>query len=149
MTPQDVDNWNKEGCVDRSILKAAQLNGSTITREDFAKRFGTSLDDSARFAALEALGIPLRDQTQDYERVMQAVNIEQRRVLVKSEIDLSPGSKKANKHCSVLLTIDPTGFRIWTPLNNGGEEERNLTRSEWSETQCTGQILGELPVKKA
>ncbi|SRR6266568_27785 len=142
MTPEEIERWNKDGCVERSVHEVARMNGGTMTKEEFVERFGVKLDDSAYFDTLRDLSIPFRAKTTDYSEISRALNVEGRRVLVFSEVHLDRGNTTPNKHCSVLLKIDDAGFTVWTPLQNGGEEQKEMLRDEWAEKQCSGAILG-------
>jgi hypothetical protein len=142
MTPDEIKEWDECGCVSRSLLKIADMDRKHITRDDFCARFGHRLDDNGFFAALNSLSLPISAKTDDYALVSKAFNQEHKRVLVFSEIDLAPGGTNVVHHCSVLTSVDETGFSLWTPLQNGTDIHLNLTKDYWASKQCSGMILG-------
>ena len=141
MTPKERETWNATGCKERCLHKIAQ-NNNPISEDEFVKRFGVQLDDTAYYGALEALGVPSKERTSDYSAVMRGFNEQGHPALILSEIDLNPGSTAKRKHCSVLTRIDDDGFSVWTPEDGGGEKQIDFTRGDWNAKKCSGDILG-------
>src|SRR5438309_10347488 len=103
------DQWNEAGCVPRCLLELANRNGNRITKEQFIAvldKFSTSdgsLDLSApsfiKILKLLELAAEAKESN-NYSVINRDFNAGHKKILVRSEIDLNPGSTKEVKHCS-------------------------------------------------
>ena len=154
MTFPQIEQWNKYACLARCLLRSAPTTGASLTRDEFCSRFEHlfhdrttrygQLDAQAFFTVLTPLGFPSSvSESTDLFQVGSAFNRDKKRVLVMSEVDLSPGRTNLINHCSVLTSIDSaSSFSVWTPDQDGSDGFLNLTVIDWEAKKCSGLIFG-------
>ena len=147
MTEVQTTQWNQYACTSRSLVKLANMHNISISDDEFAVRFEQYfpdreksygyLDEYAFFKITNELGLPKTvGQSDDYSFVEQEFNAHKKPTLVMSHIDLNPEKTNVVKHCSVLVSIDPKRFTVWTPRSDGGHQQLDFAREDWTGKQC-------------
>ena len=152
MTPDQRKRYNEYGCVSRCIVELSKAKKAPITDEEFCARF-----DRRFFLNWERYGTLMTAQIADvtrelglarqfltfrrYPAIVSRFKDGQRDIFVFSEIDLREGHDGCNDHCSLLREIDDHRFKLWIPLKDGSNSERDFEASFWETKACHGVVL--------
>jgi hypothetical protein len=148
MTEKELKEWNECACVWRCLIELANRKRKPITVVEFAAQFKKlfpnrkisdgSFDPETLSKICGQLGLPAHCQmSNDYSDIEREFN-NNRDILVLSEIDLRPGHTNTGKHCSLLTKIDSKSFSLWTPSQDGSEDQLNPERHYWAMKKCSG-----------
>ena len=155
MTKAEREQWNRNACIPRCLIKLANDNGNPITDDEFAKEiehlfpnpktaYGSFNIDGSFFEIVSRLGLPTHRQDSDnYSLLDEHFNVEKHRcILILSKKNLHPAHTDPVMHCSVLTKIDSTLFSVWTPYQDGSDGPINdLDKSVWTAKECFGLML--------
>lgn len=152
MTSDQQEQFNRFGCIARCMIKLAEIKGRAITKEAFCTQFNGLFLNPTQYGLLLTSQIvdvirrlDLGQHFQSFRRYCEIdslFNNEHRSILVFSEINIiDPTATDLVKHCSLLVAINHRDFRIWTPLNDGSDQELSLNVNLWEAKACHGLVL--------
>lgn len=151
MTPDQQKQFNRFGCIARCIIKLAELKNHPITEGTFCDQFNDLFLIGGQYGLLltsqivRVIGeLHLGQHFQCFRRYCEIdslFNNEHRSILVFSEININETATDLVKHCSLLLGINHQEFKIWTPLNDGSDQEVSLNVNLWEAKACHGLVL--------
>lgn len=141
MTPVQESQFNTFGCVSRSLVNLAHSKGNAITRDAFCQQFsGLFLNPANQYGALmpsrivdviRALNLGTCFASyRRYAEIDDAFNVQNRGVLISSEINLNPGATDIIRHFSLLTGIGAAGFSLLTPSQDGNDYPLNFAAQD-------------------
>jgi hypothetical protein len=153
MTAEQLDQFQKNGCILRAIIILAELKGlQPKSTDEWCADFGPLFKNpSHQFGAIflsqiteitSAVG--LGNVFEVYRSYSELVDWHDRsaNILVMSEVDLNLGSNGVCRHMSALVKADMNSFTLKTPCVSGNSPELGpLPASFWDEKLCQAVIL--------
>ena len=100
MTTEQLKQWNDYACIPRCIIKLTEMNGHSITRDDFCSRFEQLFSNPAKQyglfpthhiqSVLKPLSLPQKVSESGNYSTVEAALANKQLVLMFSHVDLKP-----------------------------------------------------------